>query len=184
MQITSHFIGVRLDEKIFLNLFGALKSYLIENKIENAVEILNSSTPHITLYYFGKELDAETQVKINNDLEELNKNRFPINIDKLGFFEKEGQKSLGYLYPSKNKNLEKINSKLKNNYVSEVPDNDYPVYISHLTLFKIKDFATYSKYETAIESVINKELKKIKSTDVFVEFSLYEVEENLATKVF
>lgn len=181
MQITSYFLGARLNEKIFLDLFNTMQNYLIENKIENAIEILNLSTPHISLYYFGKDLDAETRTKIKNDLEELNKNKFPIYINKIGYFDNDGQKRLGYLYPSEKKYLETINSKLKNNYVSEVPDNDYPKYFPHMTLFKIKDFATYSKHKSAIESVIFKELEKIKSIEVLVEFNLYEVGKNLGT---
>lgn len=175
MNITSHFLGARLDEKIFSNLFGSLQNYLVENGIESAVEILNSSTPHISLYYFGKELDTETRAKIKTDLGELNKNIFSIYIDKLGFFEKEGQKRLGYLFPSEKNNLETINSILNNNYKSEVPDNDYPTYIPHMTLFKIKNFAIYTKHEKLIESVIKMELEKINSIDSFVEFNLYEV---------
>ncbi len=182
MKITSHFLGISLNNKLFFDLFNSLQKYLKENNLENVIELQNLYSLHITLYYFGQNLDNVTLFRLKNDLLELNKkeNLFPIFIDELNFFEKKGQNYLCYLYPSKGKKIEKINSKLKQNYISEVVDNDYLKYISHMTLFKIKNFDLYQKHQEKILSIIKMYLKKIQQDNAFKAFNLFSVDSTLS----
>ncbi|MDD2483053.1 MAG: 2'-5' RNA ligase family protein [Candidatus Shapirobacteria bacterium] len=180
MKTTSHFLGITLNNKLFLGLFNSLQKYLNENNIENAIELQNINNLHITLYYFGEKIDSKTLLKVKDDLLKLNKIIFPIYIDKFNFFEKERQIYLGYLSPSKNKKIKEINSKLKSNYISDVPDNDYSRYIPHVTLFKIRDFDLYQKHSEKILKIINFNLKKIKINDSFKEINLYAVDSSFS----
>ena len=179
---TSHFLGISLNSKLFSGLFNSIQKYLKENNIESVIELQNINSLHITLYYFGQNLDNVILFRLKNNLLELNKkeNLFPIFIDELNFFEKKGQKYLYYLYPSKGKKIEEINSKLKQNYVSEVIDNDYPKYIPHMTLFKIKNFDLYQKHQEKISSIIKMYLKKIRQDNVFKSFNLFSVDSTLS----
>ncbi|MFA7676424.1 MAG: 2'-5' RNA ligase family protein [Candidatus Shapirobacteria bacterium] len=131
---------------------------------------------HITLYYFGKKFEIKTLLKIKNDLLKLNKKIFPVYIDKFNFFEKEKQTYLYYLYPSKDKKLKNVNSKLKLNYINDVPDNDYSKYIPHMTLFKIRNFEVYKKYNEEILKIITSNLGEIKKNNSFKEINLYAVD--------
>lgn len=177
IKTTSYFLGISLNSNLFSVLFISIQKYLKENNIENVIELQNINSLHITLYYFGQNLDNITLFRLKNDLLELNKkeNLFPIFIDELNFFEKKEQKYLCYLYPSKCKKIEEINSKLKQNYISEVIDNDYPKYISHITLFKIKNFDLYQKHHEKILSIIKMYLKKIQLNNSFKSFNLFSV---------
>ena len=182
IKTTSHFLGISLNSKLFSGLFNSIQKYLKENNIESVIELQNINSLHITLYYFGQNLDNVILFRLKNNLLELNKkeNLFPIFIDELNFFEKKGQKYLYYLYPSKGKKIEEINSKLKQNYVSEVIDNDYPKYIPHMTLFKIKNFDLYQKHQEKISSIIKMYLKKIRQDNVFKSFNLFSVDSTLS----
>lgn len=81
MNLTSHFLGITLENKIFNELFSSLKEYLAENNIKNIIELQNLSSLHITLYYFGKKLDSQILANIKMDLKNLNKKFF--NLQRL-----------------------------------------------------------------------------------------------------
>lgn len=180
MSITSNFLGLSLKREIFKDLFECLKKYLKENDLEEIIEIQNFSSLHISVYYFGKVITVRNLEKIKIDLIKLNKkeNSFPVYIDQFNFFERKDSKHLGYLYPSKDYFLEKVNFILKQHYVSEVADNEYSKYIPHITLFKIKDPKFPQKHIDYIVSIIDKYLKQTKEKDVFQQFNLYSVDSN------
>jgi len=179
MKTTSHFLGLSLKNEIFVDLFSALEKYLDKNQLNKVIELQEISSLHITLYYFNKKIDKSNLKKIKEDLLVLNKkNIFSVYIDQFNFFERNGEKYLCYLYPSEKNNLEIINSKLKQGYISEVPDNDYSKYVPHLSLFKIKDNNLYQKHNDVITTIINKELKLIKKINTFNCFNLYSVDSN------
>ena len=177
MKTTSHFLGISLNNNLFSDLFKSLQKYLIENNTEDVIEFQDLSSLHITLYYFGKKLNSEILAKIKSELLELNKknNLFPISIDELNFFKQENQNHLCYLYPSKSRKIKEINSILKQNYFSEVVDNDYPEYIPHTTLFKIKNFDKYRNHHKSILKIIKNNLEKIKEYNSFQSINLFAV---------
>ena len=177
MNLTSHFLGITLKNKIFNELFESLKEYLAKNNIKNIIELQNLSSLHITLYYFGKKLDSQILANIKMDLKNLNKNIFSININQVNFFQKNSKNYLCYLSPLETARLNKINLILKNKYLNNVEDNNYS-YIPHVTIFKIKNFSIYKDYEKDILSIINLHLEKIKTKDSFKEFNLYSVDSN------
>lgn len=180
MRITSNFLGLSLKREIFKDLFECLKKYLKENDLEEIIEIQNFSSLHISVYYFGKVITQANLEKIKIDLIKLNKkeNSFPVYIDQFNLFERKGFKYLGYLYPSKDIFLEKINFMIKQHYISEVSNNEYPKYIPHITLFKIKDNNLNQKYIDSIVLIIHEHLKQIKKKNVFQQFNLYSVDSN------
>lgn len=177
---TSHFFGLSLKNETFNNIFESLEKYIKENNLKKIIELQNISSLHISLYYFGKNISVSNLEKIKEDLVEINKkeNYFPVYINQLNFFKRRDEKHLCYLSPSETKGLERINSKLKQRYISEVPDNDYPKYVPHLSLFKIKDNNLYPKHDDAITTIINKYLKLIKKVNTFNGFNLYSVDSN------
>lgn len=180
MNSTSHFFGLNLKCETFSNLFKVLKKYIKENCLEESLELQNVSSLHISLYYFGKKISILNLEKINKDLAELNKkeNFFPVYIDQLNFFERKGKKCLCYLYPSEKHNLERINSELKQRYMSEVSDNDHLRYVPHISIFKIKNESLYQEHNDAITTIIDKHLKLIEKINIFNGFNLYSVDSN------
>lgn len=177
MNPTSHFLGTTLNNKLFSGLFNSLQKYLKENNIENIIELQNLSSLHITLYYFGKELDSSTLINIRADLKSLNNNIFPIYINQVHFFQKKSKDYLCYLSPLEIVKLSEINLTLKNKYLNDIEDNNYS-YIPHITVFKIKNFSIYKDHEESILSIINSHLEKIKTKNSFKEFNFYSVDSN------
>lgn len=180
MKPTSHFLGLSIKHEIFIDLFNSLEKYLKKNHLKKDVELQNLLSLHITLYYFDKKINVSNLEKIKEDLLNLNKkeNLFSLYIDGFNFLERNNNKFLGYLYPSKNKNLEKIHLELIQHYMNEVSDNDYPKYIPHISIFKIRNTQQYQKHNNNLMLIINKHLKVIKMVDVFKTFNLYSVDSN------
>jgi 2'-5' RNA ligase len=180
MKPTSHFLGLSLKNEIFIELFYALEKYLDKNQLNEIVELQELSSLHITLYYFGKKIDKTNLGKIEEDLLYLNnkKEYSSVYIDQYNFFQKNGQIYLGYLCPSETQNLERINSVLKQRYISEVPDNNSPKFIPHISMFKIKDKNRYQKHNDAIITIIKEHLKVIKKLNAFSAFNLYSIDSN------
>lgn len=186
METTSHFLGINLNNKLFAGLFKSLQKYLKENNIEDAISLQNLSSLHITIYYFGENLDDATLSNLKNDLLTLNKkeNLFPIFIDEVNFFMQEGQNRLCYLYPSKDRKIVEINSILKPKYLNKIVDNNYPKYIPHITIFKIKNFDLYQKHQENILAIIKHYLKGIRRDNAFKSFNLFSVNSTLSPEKY
>ena len=186
MTTTSHFLGISLNTDLFIGLFKSLRKYLKENNIENAISLQDRSSLHITIYYFGENLDDATLSKLKNDLLILNKKEklFPIFVDEVNFFMQQGQNRLCYLYPSKGKKIEEINSILKPKYFNKIVDNNYPKYIPHITIFKIKDFDLYQKHQENMLTIIKHYLKGIRQDNVFESFNLFSVNSTLSPEKY
>lgn len=185
-KITHHFLGISLDQKIFFGLFNSLQKYFKENNLEDAVRLPNISSWHITLYYFKQELNNSILSKIKNNLLELNKkeNLFPIFIDEIGFLKKRGKNYLCYLSPSEKGKLKEIYSATKQNFFSLIPDDNFPEYLPHVTIFRIKNFDLYQPHQEKILSIISTYIKDLQKNNAFVSFNLFSVNSTLSPEKY
>jgi len=175
MNITSHFLGLTLNNSFLTELFNSLKKYLLENHLEKVIELQNLNSLHITLYYFDKEINSSVLLEVKGSLEKLNKDISPIYINQVKFFQKKSKDYLCYLSPLEASKLSQINLNLKNEYPNTIKDNNY-LYIPHLTIFKIKDFFTYKNHKENILFIINSHLEKIKIKNLSKKFNFYSVD--------
>ena len=56
MKITSHFIGIKINSRAFVDLFVKLQQYLRDNNAEQVIELQDIHSLHVTLYYLQKEI--------------------------------------------------------------------------------------------------------------------------------
>jgi lipopolysaccharide biosynthesis glycosyltransferase len=73
MQTTSHFVGIELNPELFSDLFVNLYSYLKKNSIENILTFQNILSIHITLYYLEANLSKTEKQKIQEKIDNLDK---------------------------------------------------------------------------------------------------------------
>lgn len=111
LNITSHFIGIKLVSSIFIPLYVEIQAYLKNNNIEAVICLSDIHSLHLTLYYLDPVLSSveiNTVQKIIKDMEisELKKS---IHIDKLRFFTKNNFNTLGYLTTKEDKIITSLN---------------------------------------------------------------------------
>jgi 2'-5' RNA ligase len=177
MKITSTFLGITLKESLFKELFNSLKKYLKENNLEKSIEIQNSNSIHITLYYLDANLNKIILKNIKSDLLVLNKKNISVFIDSVKFFKRNQSDYICYLSPFKKDILEDINLSLKQKYKSKAMDNNYQ-YIPHITIFKINNFLDYKSHKKNILKIIKKFISEINKTNFYDSFNLYAVNSN------
>jgi len=176
MKVTSHFIGVTLDNRLFVDLFVDLQTYLTDNNIADSVSFHNPLSTHITVYYLDKNLARSDQEKITKDLKKINK-RFlntVVKVDRVDFFRKNDKESLCFLSPSNINELVELNHFFKSNYPNKVSNNDF-LFMPHISIFNIKNHSTFATHKAAFLAIINKNLKTIEEDNALRSINLYYV---------
>lgn len=173
MEITSHFIGLRVRSENLVNLFVSLKELFEKEKILEHIEFQNPLSTHITLYYLP-------QIVSNKQLDELKdfaksldiiKN---ITINKYDFFLKNQENYLCYLSTLDDSFFKQINKLARNKFQNNVVDNNYD-FVPHITLFKIKNYFKYQNVHSKVLLVLDKHLKSICKTNIFDDIYIYKV---------
>lgn len=172
MKTTSHFVGIALKSKNLASLFIEIHNILWENT-EKIVELQNPLSPHITLYYLPKELSKSDQKKIKQIISEVDVETVHTEFSGLHYF----RDTIAYVWYKNCTVLEQINAIFRRSFpeYAKIPDNAYPIFTPHTTLFKIKDQFLYQKYREEIEKSIQNILKNIHFEDIYDTVSLYAV---------
>src|SRR5579883_1354918 len=112
MGITSHFIGIRLDNSVFIDLFIALQAYLEKNNITDSIELQDRHSLHVTLYYLPQILTSEESSMIKQDLHRLNQDNkdYRLNIKKYSYFKQQSMEFICYFDPSPSTKLVEWNT--------------------------------------------------------------------------
>ena len=99
MNVTSHFIGIKIKSRLFVDMFVALQQYIKENNLEQIIELQNILSLHITLYYLKKDIFPEERGNIKQTLSHINNRHkdFKIVLEKVSYFKNEGRNYLGYI---------------------------------------------------------------------------------------
>lgn len=97
MQTTSHFIGLSLGSRYFVDTFIELQKYFKEHGLEKAVEFQNVLSLHITLYYLDNEITASDKEQIVADITSLSESKdFKLDGLKASYFGEPGKERVCY----------------------------------------------------------------------------------------
>jgi 2'-5' RNA ligase len=175
MYTTSHFIGLKIKPEILVNLFVKLQNLVQEDPY--ILEFQNILSAHITLYYLPPALSPEVIESIRNLITTTNISLPDWHIEWLDYFGEENSPRICYLVPDKRVELEKLYDQFKGTFpeFSGVLENTYPVFIPHITLFKIKNRDKFLTKKSEIESLIQEEVALIWEENIFEDIKIYRV---------
>lgn len=151
--ITSTFIGVSFDSKLFLNLYVKLNEYIKRNDLKDTIILQDIHSIHTTLHYLDKNFSQEKLKHIQLRITTLEKDIEFIKITRINYFYDDQKEKICYFELSNPERLSKINRRLKVNFPPNVQENSYK-YIPHVTLFKIKEYSEFKKHQKNIEKII------------------------------
>lgn len=174
MKPTSHFLGISLKSKLYEKLFIELQEYFKKNKIDDSIEMQNILSLHITLYYFGPNINR-IKTDLTKSLSILRKNKPTVHPEAQSYFSQNGKNTVCYLVPSNIKILEKLNKKINCKYnLDKIVENTYP-FTPHITVFRIINHKRFNAHKKNVDHIVNKFLSKNKKGNTFNGFYLYEV---------
>ncbi len=185
MEITSHFISIKINTSPFVDLFVNLQRYLDINDLISSIALRDIHSLHITLYYLPKEISPEELDAIQKNISDLTSTykNFSITSGDITFFTKNNLDSLCYITCPQADKLKEINSQLATQYKkNEIIDNQYN-YIPHMLLFKILDQNLFIKHKDTINNIIKQDLQKISNANLFQGFFLFEVNSNFHPEI-
>ncbi|MDQ3239747.1 MAG: AKAP7 2'5' RNA ligase-like domain-containing protein [bacterium] len=175
MEITSHFVGVSLNNLLFADLFVDLQTYLKNNSIEECLTLQNPLSLHITLYYFPKDIVKVEMTNIKEIIKAISHTTRPeIQINGFNYFKQGEQAYLCYLSPLHCEKLQDINDKFRGSFANTVTNNTHS-YAPHITFFHINNYNIFTIHKAKLESIMGLHLIKIQKENVFTGFNLYAV---------
>jgi 2'-5' RNA ligase len=176
MQTTSHFIGVSLDSKYFVNTFIALQRYFKEHDLEKAVEFQNVLSLHITLYYLDKELTGSEKEQLQADIASLRTSKeFVLTGLKASYFGEPGKERVCYVGCAENEVLRDINKYFAEKYkFDQIPENQLS-FVSHISLFRITDSGAFASHRAAVDEIINATIESIETDELVTGLHLFQV---------
>lgn len=174
MHTTSHFIGLKLKSGLLSDLFVRLQQAL-END-PDALEFQNILSVHITLFYLPKELTQNDRENIRNALRHFDTDSLERGLKGFDYFGDSHAPRLCYLVPRTGK-LTDWNALLQKTFPEhmDIPDNTHPVFIPHITLFKIRNMSIFLLVKETLENIMREELEKLASADIFDRISIFAV---------
>ena len=177
MEVTSHFIGIKINNKVFGNLFTALQQYCKDNQIESTITLQDIHSLHVTLYYLPKEISSQELDIIKTSINTLNnlEKEFILTPTQIRYFKKDKKEFLAYIECFQNDKLKKFNLELADQYnKNQIPDNQY-MYIPHISLFQINAYEQFMKHKDHIGNIVRQSLKEMIGENLFQGFYLFEV---------
>lgn len=177
MKITSHFIGIKINSRAFVDLFVKLQQYLRDNNAEQAIKLQDIHSLHVTLYYLQKEILPQERDSIKNTTIVLNESHkdFVLTPDYVAYFKKTETDYVCYIACSQVQELNALNSQLANEYKKDqIPDNQH-TYIPHISLFRIMNHKLFITHRDNINNIIEQILSDINNENLFQGFYLFEV---------
>ncbi len=177
MNLTSHFIGIKINGRAFADLFVKLQQYLRKNDIEQAIELQDIHSLHVSLYYLQKEISPQERNNINNTTEALTKSHkdFILTSNHVAYFKKAETDYLGYIECSQVQKLSVLNSQLAKKYKKDqILENQY-TYIPHISLFRVMNHKLFIIHRENINNIIEQQLNDINNENLFQGFYLFEV---------
>lgn len=165
MNATSHFIWIELKSELFSDVFVNIYKYLKENKIENIVSFQNPLSIHITIYYFGNNLNKEEK-SIKNEINKLDLSQ-EIYIKWVKYFYKwKWRKSLLFFESRTNLNILWYRNLFHKIFNRDYIENNKLEFSPHITFFRILNSNIFEKHRVNIEEIITSELQKINNLNI------------------
>lgn len=180
MKTTSHFIGIKINSKAFIDLFFTLQKYIKDNDLALVIELQDIQNLHVSLYYLPQEIPAQELSSIKNTIKTLHDlyKDFMLTHNKVSYFKKDDSDYLCYVVCSQTKELNKLNRQLANQYKKiQIPDNQYD-YIPHISLFRVLNNKLFFKHKENITTTILQALKNIQNENLFQGIFFFGVNSN------
>jgi 2'-5' RNA ligase len=175
MQTTSHFIGITLDSRQFVDLFVDLQQYLDKHGLKDVVEFQNILSLHITLFYLGSSVAEEEKAQILKDISGMPTESITIPQLKSGYFGEPGKERVCYLGCPQNKTLVEMNRFFAKKYeYSKIPENQL-AFAPHVSLLRINNPELYAPHKAEIDQLINKNLQSIDYSSLVKGIQLFQV---------
>lgn len=177
MKITSHFIGIKINSRAFVDLFVQLQQYFKDNDVEQGIELQNIHSLHVSLYYLQKEISPKEQNNIKNTITTLAKSHknFVLTSNCVAYFKKAETDYLGYIECSQVQELTVLNSQFAKKYKKgQILENQY-AYIPHISLFRVMNHKLFISHKKSINNIIEQQLNNINNENLFQGFYLFEV---------
>lgn len=176
-KITSKFVGILLDQNLFVNLFARLKNYLDKNDLIDKVILSNTNSIHLTLYYLDAELSLEENKRLQFLIDELRKDfkSLELNVTSFNYFYDQEKERIAYFETNNAEKLEKINQIFRLSFPNKVLDNQYN-FIPHVTLFRVVDPASFKKHKENLEKIFISYIDEIKGKNLFKSIHIFEVD--------
>lgn len=177
MNITSHFIGIKINSKAFVDLFVELQRYLKNNNAEQAIELQDIHSLHATLYYLQKKISPHERDDIKNTLATITKlhKDFVLTPNRVAYFKRNKTDSLGYIECSQVQELTALNSHLVKKYKKDqVLENQY-TYTPHISLFQVISHKLFITHKESVNNIIKQQLNAIINENLFQGVYLFEV---------
>lgn len=176
-KITSKFVGILLDQNLFVNLFARLKNYLDKNDFIDKVILSNTNSIHLTLYYLDAELSLEESEKLQFLIDEFRKDfkSLQLNVTSFNYFYDQGKEKIAYFETSNTEKLDKINKVFRLSLPNKVLDNQYN-FIPHATLFRVVDPASFKKHKENLEKIFISCIDEIKGKNLFKSVHIFEAD--------
>lgn len=177
MNITSHFIGIKINSRTFVDLVVKLQQYLKDSNAEQAIELQDIHSLHVSLYYLQKEISSQERNNIKKTIATFTKSHkdFVLTSDHVDYFKKAETDYLCYITCSQVRKLSALNNQLANEYKKDqIPDNQY-AYIPHISLFRVRNHKLFITHKDNIDNIIEQILYDINNENLFKGFYLFEV---------
>jgi 2'-5' RNA ligase len=129
-------------------------------------------------------LPNETEKNIQSSITMRNTSIPYWNLEGLNYFWGDTP-SICYLVSTAKNELEELNSQFKVMLPEfwGVLENTYPVFIPHITLFKIRNLEKFLTQKSEIEDIIHEEIKKLAGVSIFESISLYRVNSHFRPEI-
>ena len=175
MLTTSHFIGLKIKSDILVDLYLWLQDIVQDDP--SMIEFQNILSAHVTLYYLPAVLSAEILESIRDLITTANIALPVWNIEWLDYFHEENAPRICFLLPSPREELEKLHREFKTTFVefADMSENSYPIFVPHITLFKVKNVEKFLKKKPVIESLMQEKISRFRGENVFEDIKIYRV---------
>lgn len=176
-KITSMFVGILLDQNLFVNLFARLKNYLDKNDLIDKVILSNINSIHLTLYYLNADLSLEENEKLQFLLDELRKDfkSLELSITSFNYFYDQDKERIAYFEANNAEKLAEANQILRLSFPNKVLDNTYH-FVAHVTLFRIEDYSSFKEHRENLEKILSIFIEEIKDKNFFKSVNIFQVD--------
>jgi len=174
-KLTSMFIGILLDKRVFSNLFVKLSTYLKENNLQGSIILQDINSLHLSLYYLDNRFSEEE--KIQRFINRLRKNtqNLKLNVISFNYFYDQKIARTCYFECSNKEKLIEVNKILKLNLPNKVLENTYN-FVPHITLFEIKGYSFFKKHKKNLEKILIDFSKRMGSRNIFKSVNIFQVD--------
>lgn len=185
MNISSHFIGVCIDDKYVSAMITELGAYIREHSLVDAIVVQDIRSLHITLYY----LDASLK---SGDLEDIKADCYNLTAHGYGiaeapfvvkYFGEAGGERVCYLRPNNVDMLTKCNEILASKYRFDKIAENMLAFVPHITLFRIVDPKRFASHKIKLEMIIDQYLGYLSASNCAGKIQLYAVDSSVSPEL-